>query len=87
MGWKVYDFECPECETLFDDVVESDTMITKCKDCGFKAAMRTDTAPKLGFMNNREIRSEALKKRSVEHTKQQQKAGNIMGPKDVKLKK
>ncbi len=83
MGWKAYDFLCPKCEEKFEDIVESDTDITECIYCGFGAAKKIMSAPKLGFMHDAERRSEALKRRSVEHTKREQRRGNLKDPREV----
>jgi len=65
----MYDFRCPSCENDFEDLVKSsDISDTVCPACGETATRRISAVP-LGFTNDPTVRSEALKKRSENHTR------------------
>jgi len=83
MGWKIYDYECPECEEIFEDLGKSSELITECKFCDCKEAKRLVPGPRVGVMNDPEVKKDALRKRSEEHTKREQRKGNLRDPREA----
>lgn len=71
---KVYDFNCPECNENFEELVETDTRLAACPVCG-SASEKVLSAPKLALfsMGSPEERAEKLKKRSFDHTQKEMK--------------
>jgi len=80
--WKYFDFECRDCGCVFESMVQGEPEEIPCEECG-KPAIRHMPGVLLGQMNVPHKKREALKKRSEEHTKRQQKAGNIKSVRDV----
>lgn len=66
------DFLCEPCNEIFEDLVDRETRLSPCPLCG-QAAERILSPIQLGQMNDPEKRIEALKKRSVAHTKREVK--------------
>lgn len=85
MSWRIYDFQCDECDVVFEDLVEADVKEMECTECRTGIATRMMSAPLLGFMNDPYTKQEALKKRSLEHTRKQQKNGNLKHPSEYKF--
>ena len=84
MGWFYFDFHCEPCDEVFEAMVNSnaDDVTEPCQTCG-EPAKKVLGCANLGWSNNPQIRSEMLRKRSTEHTKNEQKKGNMLSPKDL----
>lgn len=61
------DFRCEGCNKQFEDYVSSSDRFSACPDCGQPCEMVL-SAPRLGVYNDPQIKAEALKKRSHDHT-------------------
>lgn len=89
MGWKLFDYRCPECGYEFESMEKSseDEVLCPAVDeespnpCG--SVVNLLPSANLGWTNDPNTRKEMLKKRSAEHTAKQQKNGNMMSPKDL----
>lgn len=82
---KFRDFWCFSCEEMFEALVRDEEM-PECRNCGSESVEKRISAPRIGLYNNPEARSAALKKRSEEHTKREQKKGNMLSPRDFGMK-
>jgi len=82
MAWKIYDYICRECGLEFEEMVKSADEWVDCKECEKGPCEILPTA-KLGWTNDPAIRKEKLMKRSREHTQKEQKAGNMLSPRDI----
>lgn len=86
MAWKMEMYACQsaECGDEFEFLTADPDEHVECPRCDH-SAVRIMSAPSLGFMNNDpEKRKEALKKRSEEHTKREQRRGNLASIRDMK---
>ncbi len=81
MGWKYFDYKCPECDFAFESMEQDCKDLVNCAECGELALIMPSA--KLGWANNKETQTNMLKKRSEEHTAKEQKNGNMMSPKDL----
>jgi putative FmdB family regulatory protein len=67
------DFHCDPCGASFEDLVSRGTLTADCPHCG-KVGNRVMSAPRVGVYNDAAKRTEALKKRSMEHTAREAKS-------------
>lgn len=80
----LYDFICGACGHEFETLVKSngeDTEFIPCTECELGTAER-QIGSTLQWSNNPATKGEMLKKRSFEHTKREQKSGNMLSPRD-----
>ena len=65
---QLRDFSCPTCDVIFEALVASSSVtVTPCPTCSADSE-RVMSAPRIGIFNDVSKKSEALKKRSQEHT-------------------
>lgn len=81
MRYKMYDFKCLRCGHEFEALVRPDDEWEECPECRDKAE-KVIGMSNLGFMNQYEKRTEALKKRSYEHTMREKRRGNMPTERD-----
>lgn len=84
MGWFYFDFECESCDMVFEVLVSgNDPEATEpCPHCG-EPAKKIVGGTSNFWSNDKEKVSEMLRKRSIEHTKREQKKGNMLSPRDL----
>lgn len=72
MAWIIKDFECLNCNNIFEGMIESGTKVTDCPECG-SVAETILTASKLATfsMADAEGKKKILLERSNVHTKHQ----------------
>ncbi|MCF6205318.1 MAG: hypothetical protein L3J47_00295 [Sulfurovum sp.] len=93
MGWKYFDYIC-ECGNTFESMEKNSTDEVRCTAvttealqgipevlCGLVA--KYTPSANLGWTNDVGIQREMLKKRSAEHTKREQKNGNMKSVRDL----
>jgi putative FmdB family regulatory protein len=81
MGWKYFDFKCPECGHVFESMEKSAGDPVDCTECGARAEYLPSA--NLGWSNDQATRKDMLRKRSEAHTKSEQKKGNMQSPRDL----
>lgn len=93
MGWKIFDYRC-ECGYEFESMEKSAEDEVTCPEvvthalhglpevlCGKIAALIPSA--NLGWTNDKEKQNKMLRKRSLDHTRKEQKSGNMLSPKDL----
>ncbi len=86
MAWKLYDFKCLDegCGNEFEFLTADPDEVVECEVCEH-SAKRLMSAPLLGLISNDpERKKESLKKRSEDHTKREQRRGNLASIRDIK---
>lgn len=74
MGLRLHDFECEECETRWEDLVDVDDEVSPCKECGVLCTPEhfLTATPLAGYsMMSAADKDMCLKKRSVKHTQEE----------------
>jgi len=79
----LFDFKCNECDQGFEDYISSTTVAVVCPHCTSTNVEKVLSAVRVGLYNNRETRTEALKRRSEEHTAREQRKGNMPSVRDL----
>lgn len=89
MGWKIFDYRC-ECGHTFESMEKSsedEVLCTAviCEEsmvlCGKVATLMPSA--NLGWTNDKEKQNDMLRKRSADHTRKEQKSGNMLSPRDL----
>ena len=94
MGWLIFDYRCPECGHEFESMeksAEDEVLCTKVETQALQGlpevlcGVVVDYLPNanMGWSNDKQTRSDMLRKRSAEHTAKEQKSGNMLSPKDL----
>ena len=94
MGWKIFDYRCPDCGHEFESMEKSSEDEVLCVAvktqalqglpevlCGAAAALMPTA--NLGWTNDKEKQNAMLRKRSADHTRKEQKSGNMLSPRDL----
>ena len=94
MGWKYFDYRCPDCghefESMEKDCKDTVTCTAVTREalqgvpeelCG--AVVDHQPSANLGWTNDHQTKNDMLRKRSAEHTAKEQKNGNMLSPKDL----
>lgn len=84
--FRMYEYQCQdsECQNIFEYLTADDNEKVECPVCEY-SAKRVLSATPLGFLNNdAERRKNELKRRSLAHTRSEQKKGNLPTIRDLK---
>lgn len=82
MAWKYYDFECTDCGEVFEEMVQSLEEVLVCPTCACTETIRHMPNTASCFLNEHVKKAASLKKRSEEHTKAEQRKGNLPSMRD-----
>ncbi len=72
MGYKLFDFECGDCDSIWEALVEPDDLTDSCPRCG-QDCPTVLSIPKLATfsMMSQDEKTAHLKKRSADHTQKE----------------